>query len=102
MKIGVPNRVRTCVAAGNRRSPGPLDDRDRSNGTGLMAGRQFSLELGSVQLGRTWPQGLKLDEEGAAYGTTEAVPLTSQAGPRIEVSRAPIARALDWRRAGYS
>ena len=26
--IGVPNGIRTCVAAGNRRSPGPLDDRD--------------------------------------------------------------------------
>ena len=26
--VGVPNRIRTYVAAGNRRSPGPLDDRD--------------------------------------------------------------------------
>jgi hypothetical protein len=25
---GVPNRIRTYVATGNRRSPGPLDDRD--------------------------------------------------------------------------
>jgi len=28
--VGVPKRIRTYVAAGNRRSPGPLDDRDAS------------------------------------------------------------------------
>src|ERR1019366_9221392 len=33
-RIGVPKRIRTYVAAGNRRSPGPLDDRDAGIGRG--------------------------------------------------------------------
>jgi hypothetical protein len=80
--IGVPNGIRTCVAAGNWRSPGPLDDRDACkseepsglrgcHATGFKPNRTPGKDGRALVPGATFSRRNKLHGRGNVNPTTE-------------------------------